>query len=260
MAERTPLDQALEEMESSDAARLAFYDRLASTELFLLLAEEPQGDNITPDLFDVADARFVLTFDREDRLSDFAARPVPYVALSGRALAGMLAGQGIGLALNLGTGTETLLPPESLSWLADTLAQGPQATEGRIENLSAPKGLPDALLTSLDAKLASAAGLADCAFLAQVAYEGGVRSHLIALVGAPEEAEHALAGAVQQALTFSGLEAGALDVLFLAPHDALTARLARHGLRIDLPQPPEPQMKIDRPAPGSNPDKPPILR
>lgn len=263
MTEKTHLDQSLAEMDAApenDALRLRFYDRLASSELFVMLEKEPAGDSIEPEIFDLADARFLLAFDREHRLSDFAARPVPYVAMSGRALAGMLAGQGIGIALNLGSGSETLLPPDAMGWLTDTLNQAPQQDEARIENLYAPKGLPDILLQALDAKLASAAGLAETAWLAGVTYEGGTRGHILGIIGAPEGAEHALAGAVQEALVFSGLDAGALDVAFIAQSDPLAAQLARFGLRYDLPEPVQPKTEIIRAAPGSDPDKPPILR
>ncbi|GAA4220407.1 hypothetical protein GGQ68_000533 [Sagittula marina] len=263
MTETTQLDQALAAMEAApddDAIRLRFYDRLASSELYLMLEKEPEGDNISPEVFDIADARFLLAFDREHRLSDFATRAVPYVALSGRALAGMLAGQGIGIALNAGTASETLLPPEAMHWLADTLGQAPQTDEARIERLHAPKGLPEVLLTTLDAKLATAAGLADTAWLSGATYEGGAKGHILGIIGAPEGAEPALAGAVQEALVFSGLEAGAIDVTFLSQHDPLAAELARTGLRFDLPKPPERKVETVRPAPGSDPDKPPILR
>ncbi len=260
----TALDRAFAEMEAApddDAARMRFYDRLASSELFLMLEREPAGDTIEPEIFDVADARFVLVFDREARMSGFAGRAVPYVAMSGRALAGMLAGQGIGLALNPESGpSQILLPPEALAWLAETLSQAPSMAEARAETLSAPRALPEVLLTALDAKLATAAGLADCAWLAEVGYEGGGRGHLLGIVGAPERAEPALAGAVQEALVVSGLEAGALDVVFLKADDPICARLARVGLRFDLPEPEKPRVEFERDAPGSDPDKPPILR
>ena len=98
----TPIDRAHAAMQAApedDAARLRFYERLADAELFLMLTAEPAGDEISPELFEVQDAPFVLAFDLEERLSAFAGRAVPYAALSGRALAGMLAGQGIGLAV-----------------------------------------------------------------------------------------------------------------------------------------------------------------
>lgn len=259
----TPLDQAFAAMTAApdDAtARLRFYDRLASSELFLMLEKDAEGETIAPEIFEVADAQFVLVFDREGRMGDFAGRAVPYAALSGRALAGMLAGQGIGMALNAGGASEMLLPPEAMTWLAETLAEAPKEAEARPERLEAPKGLPEALLTALDAKLATATGLAETAWLAGVVYEGGARGHLLAVIGATQGAEPALAGAVQEALVFSGLEAGALDVVFLAASDPLCAELARFGLRFDLPEPVAERVEIERPAPGSDPDKPPILR
>lgn len=262
MTDQTPLDSAHAAMEAApddDAARLRFYDRLAGAELFLLLTEEPRGDNISPELFDLGDARFVLAFDTEERLSAFANRIVPYAALSGRALASMLAGQGIGLALNLEVApSQILLPPEALSWLVETLGTGPQEAEARPAELRRPK-VPEQLITALDARLATAAGLARKAYLAEVLYDDGTRGHLLGLTGTAPGAERALAGAINEALVFSGLEAGALDVTFLSDSDALTAELARVALRFDLPEPETPR-RVERTAPGSNPDQPPRLR
>ena len=260
--ETTALDQAHARMEAApedDAARLRFYDRLAQSELFLMLTADPEGDSISPEIFDLGDARFVLGFDREERLSAFAGRVVPYAALPGRALAGMLEGQGIGLALNLEVApSQILLPPEALSWLTETLGTGPEQAEARPERLLAPR-VPEALVTALDARLAAAAGLARKAYLAEVLYEGGTRGHLLGLTGTVPGAETALAGAINEALVFSGLEAGALDVTFLADGDPLTAELARVALRFDLPEPEAPT-RVERVVPGSDPDKPPLLR
>lgn len=258
----TELDRAHAAMEAApddDAARLRYYDRLASTELFVMLTGEPQGDAISPELFDLGDARFLLAFDLEDRLSTFAGRVVPYAALSGRALATMVSGQGIGLALNLETApSQILLPPEALSWLVETLGTGPQEAEARPAEFRAPR-VPEQLVTALDARLATAAGLARKAYLAEVIYDDGTRGHLLGLTGVVDGAERALAGAINEALVFSGLEAGALDVTFLPDSDATTADLARVALRFDLPEPEAPA-RVERIAPGSDPDKPPKLR
>lgn len=263
MTLETPLDHAHSAMEAApedDRARLRFFDRLAEAELFLMLAREAEGDQAEPELFDVADARFVLVFDTEDRLGGFAGRPVPYAALSGRTIVGMLAGQGIGIALNPEVAPSSiLLPPEAVDWLAETVAQGPAETEARPQELRAPAGLPDGLLNSIDAKLRTASGLARRGYLAEVVYDTGVRGHLIGFTGTVPGAEDALARAIQEALVFSGLEAASLDVVFLRDSDPVTAQLARVGLRFDLPEPQGPE-RVDRIAPGSDPDKPPILR
>ncbi|GGG71557.1 hypothetical protein GCM10011415_19290 [Salipiger pallidus] len=263
MTETTPLDLAHAAMDAApddDAARLRFYERLADGELFLLLTEEPEGDQISPEIFELADASFVLVFDREDRLSQFVGRAAPYAALSGRAVANMLAGQGIGLALNLEVApSQLMLPPPAVDWLAETLGHGPQEAEGKIEEVLPPHGLPEVLLTALDAKLATAAGFARCAWLSGVRYEGGAQSHLLAFAGTVPGAEDALARAVNEALVFSGIEAGSLDVAFLRDSDPVTAALTRVGLRFDLPEPEVPE-RVERVAPGSDPAKPPILR
>lgn len=260
MAE-TPLDAAHRAMEAApgdDAARLRFFDRLAGAELLLLLAAEAEGDAVTPEVFEVEGASFVLAFDTEERLAAFTGRISPYAALSGRAMAAMLAGQGLGLALNPEVAPSAfLMPPEAVAWLAQTLTARPSEDEARPSRLSPPTGLPDVLLTALDAKLASAQGLARHAWLAAVAYDDGREGHLLAFVDALPGAEPGLARAAGEALTFSGVEAGELDVAFFRASDPVTARLARVGLRFDLPQPgaaPAPA------APGMDPDRPPRLR
>ena len=48
-------------------------------------------------------------FDREERLADFAKGSAPYAAISGRILAGMLEGQGIGLGVNLEVAPSSIL-------------------------------------------------------------------------------------------------------------------------------------------------------
>ena len=259
----TPLDSAHAAMEAApddDTARLRFYERLADSELVLMLSAEPEGRDVSPEIFEIGDARFVLAFDLEERLSAFADRAVPYAALSGRGLAGMLAGQGIGLALNLEVAPSAiLLPPEALAWLRETLDHGPAESEATPREIAPPRGLPDTLLAALDTKLATAQGLARKAYLAAVTYDDGTRGHLLAFSGTQPGAEGALARAMNEALVFSGLEAGALDVAFLPDDAPLLAELARHALRFDLPEPASPG-RVEPVAPGSDPDRPPRLR
>lgn len=263
MTEMTPLDLAHAAMEAApedDAARLRFFERLADSELFILLDKEPEGDRISPDVFDTGEGQFVLVFDCEERLAQFANRIVPYAALSGRVIAQMLAGQGIGLGVNLEVAPSSILiPAEAMGWLADMLAHAPGEVEAAIVEVHPPRGLPEVLLTALDAKLATAGGLAKMAYLAAVTYEGGGSGHLLAFIGAAEGAEPALAKAAGEALTFSGIEAGALDVGFFAASAEISGRLARVGLRFDLPEPDRAQTYHPQ-IPGSDPAKPPRLK
>lgn len=259
----TPLDRAHMAMEAAptdDATRLGFYERLADSELFLLLETEAEGAEIHPAVFELEEIACVLAFDREERLAEFTTGPAPFVALSGRSLAEMLAGQDLGLGVNLGVAQSSiLLPAEAVAWLHETLSHGPEEVEARPLEVLPPSGLPDSLVTAIDQKLATAAGLAKFAYLARVQYSGGWTGHMLAFIDPVPGAEVALAQAGNEALLFSGIEAGQMDISFFDASDPMAARLARVGLRFDLPEAPK-SAPQDRPAPGSNPEKPPILR
>ena len=260
MTDLTELDNAHGAMvadETDDLARLKFYERLADSELFMLLEGEAEGDQITPALFEVEDQQFVLIFDREARMVEFYGKIAPYAALSGRGMAQMLEGQRIGMALNMGVAPSAMLiPAEAVDWLAQTLGVGAEEVEGQITELTAPAGLPETLLEALDRKLATAAGMAVEAYLCGVTYEGGGKGHMLAFVGTTPGAEAALTAAVNEALVFSGIDAGMLDVAHLEGGDAVSERVARVGLRFDLPAP---QMPEAPSAPGMDPTKPPKL-
>ncbi|MEO1678273.1 MAG: SseB family protein [Pseudomonadota bacterium] len=261
MPDPTPLDRAHAEMAAApddETPRLRFYERLADGELFMMLREEAKEDKIEPRLFPLDDGDYVLVYDREDRLARFAGGPTPYAALSGRRVVAMLAGKGIGLGLNLGEApSEMLLPPEVVDWLAETLSHRPAETSARPQDIAPPNDLPEALLTSLDTKVALAQGLASMAYLASVTYQTGARGHLLAFIDPAPGAEEALVQATNEVLTFSGLAAGAIDVAFFPSSHVVSARLARVALRFDIPPAPEEATPV---APGSDPAKPPRLR
>jgi hypothetical protein len=250
---------ALSNDPENEALHLRFYERLADGEMFLLLDKEAEGETLDPRIFDLESGRYVLAFDREERLADFSGGIAPYAALPGRVIAGLLKGQGIGLGVNLGVApSEMLLPPEAMDWLAEALDHGPEEAEGLPEKFHAPKGLPESLLSGLDAKLARAAGLASGALLAAVTYRGGRRGHLLAFLDAAAGAEGALARAASEALVFSGIEAGEIDVAFLRSADSAAVSMARVALRFDLPEPQNAEPHAPLP-PGMDPAKPPKL-
>jgi hypothetical protein len=263
MTDPTPLDAAHAAMSAApddDAARLRFYARFAEAEVFLLLEREAEGEVLTPRVFDLEEGPVVLVFDREERLAAFTGAPAPYAALPGRVVARMLGGQGIGLGLNLEVAPSALLlAPEAVDWLAGMLGQVPEEHGDRPEEVFAPKGLPEAVLSALDAALARAAGLAGGVWLVGARYGDGREGHMLAFTDAAPGAEAALARAAGEALAFSGAEDVRIDVTFLDGTDPAAARIARVGLRFDL-TPPAPDPAPARRAPGSDPDAPPILR
>jgi len=258
---QTPLDQAHALMEAApaDAApRLRFYERLAACELFLLLDREAANDRVQPMVFPLEGGRYVLAFDSEARLAEFTGRETPFVAMSGRQLAHMLAGQGMGLGVNLKVAPSAiLLPPDALAWLGEALDnRAAEAAETPVE-FTTPFGVDSDLMRALDAKFAAAEGLADRALLAGVRYANGQSGLLLALVDTRPGAEGALRQSIVETVSFSATDQ-ALDIAFLAGDDARLARLARVGLRFDLPKA-QPGEYVPA-APGMDPDKPPKLR
>ncbi|REC58815.1 SseB family protein [Rhodosalinus sediminis] len=259
----TPLDQAHAAMEAApedEGRRRAFYDRLALSELYLLLDHEAEDDRLSPRIFPLEEGRIVVAFDLEERLSAFAGGAAPYAALSGRTLARMLAGEGLGLGLNLEAHSAILLPGEAMAWLAERAPEAPRAVAERPVALHPPGDLPEGLLAALDARLATAGGRAGAAWLAEAEYAGGGRAALLAFTDVAPGADGALAQAAGEALAFSGLEAGWLDLAFAAEGEALAERLAAVALRIDLPAAEAPDAPDAPAAPGQDPDRPPRLR
>jgi hypothetical protein len=241
----------------NETLRLRFFERLADGEMVILLESEAVGDKLEPRVFDLEDGPVVLVFDREERLASFTGGIAPYAALPGRVIAGLLKGQGIGLGVNLGVAPSSmLLPPEAMDWLAETLEESPQELEALPQDFVAPS-VPESMILALDAKLARAGGLAPAAVLAGVVYRDGRRGHLLAILDAADGAEAALARAMGEALVFSGIEAGELDVVFLASDAPSAQAMARVGLRFDLPVPDAP---VSPAAPGMDASRPPRLR
>lgn len=258
----TTLDTAYAAMAGAEdqTAQMTFYRQLVGTELFILLEHEAHSESISPKIFPAEGHSFVLAFDTEARLAEFAGAGAAYAALSGRVIAGLLAPQALGLGVNLGVApSETLLPPEVVVWLKDTLGDDPTEVETQAREFGTPGVLPESLLEGLDARLASATGLAENAYLARVVYETGADGHILGIIDAMPGAEPALARAVSEVLKFSGLEAAALDVAFFRAEDQNAARLARVGLRFDLPKP-APVIQEEIAPPGMDPEKPPRLK
>lgn len=251
---------AMMQNEEDDAARLNFYSLLADTEVFVMLDSDADGDQITPRLFDLEDGPVVLAFDLEERLAAFVGGPAPYAALPGRVIAGQLAGQGVGLGLNIGTATSAIiLPADVMDWLAATLATKPKEIAATPQGFSYPWGIPAPVTERLLQKLGANPGLADTVLLAEVIYEQGRRGHILAVLGADVVAQPALAGAVSEAILFSGLDMAELDVVFLDASDPRMKTIESVALRLDLPKPavtPDAEPK----SPGMDPLNPPVLR
>ncbi len=256
----TPLDLAYLAMQKDEANAPAFYERFLEAELFLLLESEVTGDAAQPLVMETSDGALVLVFDLEDRMAAFNEQPSDYVALSGRRIAKMLSGQGVAIGLNLGEAPSAMvMPAEAVNWLAEAAIGDDEEVEAKPLEISKPVGVPEALIMALDGKLANMGGVVSAAYLVAAQYEGGESGHMLALVNVPEAAKTGVSEALSEALRFSGVEAGQLDLAFLEAKDPHLESFVRAGLGFEipeliLPKAPEPV------APGMDPEKPPILR
>lgn len=250
------LDLAFAQMTQDDAHSARFYQILAETPLFLILEVEADGETLTPRVFDLPEGAIVLAFDSEERLGDWTDAALPYAMLPGRVIAQQLAALGLGLGLNFGTVSQVILPPDAMVWLTEMLDVTPEIMDAHIAEVLPLGPLPDALIAALD--MGFAAGLAQSAYLALVRYASGGQGHIMAFVGAT--AETALTRAVAERLVFSNLEAAALDVTFVDAGSKLAQVLAARGRLLAIPARAAPDAPAPRAAPGSDPDRPPILK
>jgi hypothetical protein len=246
----TPIDAAHAAAESagSEDARRAWWGVVAAAELHVWLAAEPRGADLPPRVFEIDGASYTLAFDTEDRLAAFAGGVAVHATLRGRRLAALLAQAGLGLGLNFGAPSETLLPPDAMAWLAGFEDEGPRRVEARPDALGPPT-LAAQAVALLDARLAAVPDLARRAWLCTATWPDGTVRPLLAVEEAVPDAADAIARFLGEALAFAGIETP-LDVLGVTAGSSLVPRLDRVALRFD----------IAPPGPGRDPAKPPRLR
>lgn len=261
------LDKAHAAMQAApedEVARLEFYRVLADCELFMLLADEPIGDSITPEVFTFAEGAFVLVFDDETRLAEFVGNAAPYAALSGRALAGMLADQGIGLGVNVDVAPSSiLLPKEAVGWLAETLAPTPEATVGLVAKEFGAPTLDEPVMSAVESRLEAMPGVAKAAYMVTARFEDGSSGHLLAVFDAVPEAEAPLAKAMAEAQVFAGMSGESFDIAYFADGGARAKDIRAVGRYFAVPEPKEEtveEVQVPGSAPGMDPEKPPKLR
>lgn len=234
MTAETPLDRALLAA-GGDAADGRAVDALLNAELFLWLEAPAEAGRLRPKVLALGAGPTAVACDLEDRLTGFArvlGGEVHWAALPGRALAALLAGEGLHLAVNPGTeGSEVFHAREALAWMAQASALRAEGTEAGGVALGAPRGASAALIAALDAKLAALAPALAEAWLAEARHEGGARRLLLALVergawGEGEAAEAhraALVRAVAETARLAAPDDAGLEVAFPGPGTPLLA-------------------------------------
>ncbi len=255
---QTQLDAAYGAMMAdpdNDSLRSAYYGVLAATEVFVLLEREAT-QRIEPQLLEMDGIRYALIFDTDARLASFCDAPTPYGAMSGRALVEAIGGARLGLAVNPGVAEASIfVPPEAVEWMRARVGADIEEGGQRIVALNAPMVESVELLKAIDGRLAVFAGEGRSAYLVEAQYEADT-AHLMVLVGVPEAARASIAGGLAEALRFLVPDM-AFDTMFVDAGAEIVAAASRVGLRFDMA--PEKAVPTAPQAPGSDPDKPPIL-
>ena len=263
----TPLDRAWAAAADDATPHLSgrVADALMAAPLWLLLETEPAGDRFSPQLLELEAGPTALAFDAEERLIAFTEAPAAHVCLPGRALISMFAGQGLNLAINPGVApSEIFWDADAISWAAEALSGDIEAETAQPHALVTPEGITAEALELLGLKLAALAPALAEAWLAEASFPDGAARLLLVLRLRGEAGDAETEADIARALADTGRLAGAalpeLDAAFATEGDALLNRARQVGMGVELPAPPAPRQAPAPEAPGSNPDKPPILR
>ncbi len=115
----TPLDTALTEARGDVQKGEQFYNLFLNTMLFVPLTELPKEDNprqISPILIEYEGTKYLMLFDEEQRLVNWAKRQVAYAQVPGYALLEMMDPE-ILFVLNAGTEPMHQFVADELAWL-----------------------------------------------------------------------------------------------------------------------------------------------
>ena len=240
-------------------SNLQFYNALLDAQLFLLLHEEAQEETLSPQTQDIESSTYVLVFDNEAKLVDFCGDVAPYAAVTGRVLIEMLAGQDTGLAFNPNAyGSETLLSKDIVDWLSEMTSQAPKLSTAKPKTFFPLGPKVEKTAVMLHEKLANSAYLAQNFYLCGVEYEDASCGILLAITGANDSSEKALAKAAHEAFVFGGSKKMVFDVVFLEENDKALAAIKRQSLQLQFKQK-KVETRTQRPNPGGDPYRPPKL-
>lgn len=127
----TELDQALEALRANPEdhqAQSGFYDLFLNSSFFVPTYEEkvPDEENggekqvEVPLVIEAEGTDYLVLFDRQERLNDWADQEAPCLKLPGHVLAEMTPG-GLYWALNIGTEYNKQFAPDEIAWLKDVV-------------------------------------------------------------------------------------------------------------------------------------------
>ena len=128
----TALDQALEKYIQDENQQADYYDLVLNTDFYLPIAQDDtdtplkERDNVSPLIIETDHKSYLMLFDSEQRLTEWAKKPVEYVLLAGYAVA-KFTPPGLHWAINTGSNPAKEFVPDEIAWLKKLSATEPEA-------------------------------------------------------------------------------------------------------------------------------------
>lgn len=121
----TELDQALEQYIRDDNQQAPYYDLVLNTDFYIPITDDEvtplEGkEGFTPLVIEADDKPYLMLFDREERLTGWAKKPINYVILAGYGVA-RISTPGLHWVVNAGEEFAKEFVPEEISWLRDSV-------------------------------------------------------------------------------------------------------------------------------------------
>jgi len=123
----TDLDTLLERCIKEEEEQTAYYDLVLNSKFYIPILEDDveqpsDEDNVTPVVLEADDKPYMMLFDTEERLRNWADESIKFIVLPGHALVELSTPE-LYWALNIGTDFQKEFVPEEINWLKDVVKQ-----------------------------------------------------------------------------------------------------------------------------------------
>jgi hypothetical protein len=190
------LDTAYTEAKNDNEKKPAFYNLFLNTDFFIPTHDAPKAttengeDTILPMYVESNEVEYLMLFDSQQRLTDWAQKELPFTVLTGHVIVEMMDADHHWV-LNAGTDYTKPFVPGEIIWLKQTVAKAKEQAANSPTNDSVlvrkPQSLPEGLVETLRLHLSNHAGI-QRAHLGAVLYASkGKQSHLTLVIEANQQ-------------------------------------------------------------------------
>lgn len=123
----TELDVLLDRCIKEEAEQSTYYDLVLNSNFYVPILEEDSeagadDDNVTPVILEADGKPYMMLFDTEERLLNWANQEIRHIVLPGHSLVEISTAE-LYWALNIGTDFQKEFVPEEIGWLKNVVKQ-----------------------------------------------------------------------------------------------------------------------------------------